>query len=156
MSDILKFPFGKYKGQAITNVPKEYLAWALANMAALTEEQRGAIRLLLDGYKAKRGGYQPYAFDAMKELMQIAFRQGMYSGKQDLLKITMQGAFEGWSGRSTETWEHRFFVEFRIPAGNFSSEHPEQVYSANGQTLEEACAKVLSQYQEARKEPKAA
>lgn len=92
--------------------------------------------------------YEPYKCDAMKELMLIGFRGGNYGGKQDLLKITMQGAFEGWSRRATETWEHRFFVELRIPEGDDKNLQPSRIFKADGETLEEACAKVLRQYQE--------
>ena len=76
--------------------------------------------------------YEPYKLDSLKALMQKAFRMGWYPGKQDLLKVTMQGAFEGWSGRSTENWEHHFLVEFRKPAGDNAKTHPELVYTAEG------------------------
>ena len=48
----IKFPFGKYKGTAICNVPKAYLLWAHQNMMALTDDQRDAIGQLLNQYEA--------------------------------------------------------------------------------------------------------
>lgn len=142
------FPFGKHQGKPINEVPGDYLEWALNKATSLTEEQKEAIQMVLSVSAGRRGGYQPYCFGSVKELMLIAFRGGNYGGKPDLLKITMQGAFEGWSGRASETWEHRFFVEFRIPGGNFESKHPERFYKAEGETLEQACAKILKQYRE--------
>ena len=88
--------------------------------------------------------YEPYKFDGMKALMQRAYRMGWYPGKHDLLKITvtMQGSFEGWSGRATESWEQHFIVEFMRPRGPNAEE---QVYCAEGLTLDEACQAILKQ-----------
>lgn len=47
---ILKMPFGRHKGQAITNIPREYLAWAYEAMTRLTPSQRQEIKALLDKY----------------------------------------------------------------------------------------------------------
>lgn len=154
MMEIMKFPFGKHQGKPINEIPRDYLAWALEKATSLDEEQREAIAMMLSASPGRRGtgGHQPYCFGSVKELMLIAYRAGNYGGKPDLLKITMQGAFEGWSCRSSETWEHRFFVEFRIPGGNFESKHPEQFFTAQGETLEQACAKILAAYRQANEE----
>ena len=93
----------------------------------------------------KNYDYEPFRFDGLKALMQKAYRMGWYPGKQNLLRVTMQGAFEGWSGRSTENWEQHFIVEFKKPAGDNKEKFPEVVYSAEGTTLDEACQKILRQ-----------
>jgi hypothetical protein len=89
--------------------------------------------------------HEPYRMDRFKLLMQRAYQMGWYPGKQDLLKVTMQGAFEGYSGRSTETWEQRFFVEFKKPAGDDETKYPERILTADAATLDEACQQILSQ-----------
>lgn len=75
--------------------------------------------------------YEPYKMDSFKELMVRGFNDGNYSGRKQLFKITMEGEFEGFSGRATESWEKRFIVE--TPDGIFK-----------GETLEQACNKAVT------------
>lgn len=104
--------------------------------------------MAIDPLKAMKIRYEPYNFDAFKSLMEIAYRLGWYGGKQDLIKVTMLGGFEAFSGRSSETWEHKFCVEFKIPA---TESRPALVYFEKGETLQEACQKVLQQVREEMK-----
>jgi hypothetical protein len=92
-----------------------------------------------------RENYKPYNMAGMEALMHKAYCMGWYVGKQDLLKVTMQGAFEGWSGRATETWEQHFIVEFREPSTNDKETLPARLYTAEGRTLDDACQKILQQ-----------
>ena len=92
--------------------------------------------------------YEPYKMDALKTLMQRCFMAGMYPFRQELLKISMQGEFEGWSGRATEDWENRFYVEFRIPTGDKATEDPGFLFKADARTLEDACQSILRQLKE--------
>lgn len=48
----MKMPFGKYQGRAITNIPRDYLEWALEYMTALRPDQLREIKNLLDKYKS--------------------------------------------------------------------------------------------------------
>jgi hypothetical protein len=43
----VELTFGRYKGKPIAEVPRDYLQWALANVANLSHAQRSAIRLIL-------------------------------------------------------------------------------------------------------------
>lgn len=97
--------------------------------------------------------YNPYKIEAFLRLIHKAFDYGWYPGSVDLLQVRMVGAFEGFSGRASETWEHRFYVTFRIPAGDNKETHPERVYSAYGDTLDEASSKVLEQIEKPKDEP---
>jgi uncharacterized protein (DUF3820 family) len=53
----VELTFGRYKGKPIADVPRDYLQWALANVAFLSHEQRSAIRLIL----AREGRHEPDA-----------------------------------------------------------------------------------------------
>lgn len=55
--------------------------------------------------------YEPYNLDGFAELLRWAYRHGWYGGRKNLFKITMEGEFEGFSGRASETWEQRFIIE---------------------------------------------
>jgi hypothetical protein len=48
----VRLTFGKHKGKPIADVPRDYLQWALENVASLSLEQQNAIRLVL---AAERG-----------------------------------------------------------------------------------------------------
>lgn len=91
--------------------------------------------------------YEPYKFDSLRELMERAYRMGWYPGRHDLLKITitMQGAFEGWSGQATERWEQHFYIQFTQPAGPDVELEPQEEYHSDGVTLDEACRGILAQ-----------
>ncbi len=82
--------------------------------------------------------YEPYKMDAFKKLLNWGYLQGWYLGKKELVKVTMLGAFEGFSGKASETWENRFIVEIcDIP--ELHIEH----HVTNGETLDEACKAML-------------
>lgn len=72
--------------------------------------------------------------------MQYYYNLGWYSGTHDLVTIKMQGGFEAFSGRATEAWEHQFVINTaRIKIGDITIPACEAI----GQTLEEACSKIL-------------
>lgn len=78
--------------------------------------------------------YKPYEFSGLHGLMQYFYRLGWYGGTLDLLTITMKGGFEAFTGRASETWEHRWFVKIPdIPDLDFES------IEANGKSLDDAC-----------------
>jgi hypothetical protein len=49
----VRLTFGKYKGKPIADVPRDYLQWALANVANLSHAERSAIRLVLTAEGAR-------------------------------------------------------------------------------------------------------
>lgn len=90
-----------------------------------------------------RREYEPYRLDAFRNLMQWAFRLGWYGGERNLITVRMNGKFEGYSGRASETWEQQFLVE--------NCEIPDigiKAHVAVGETLEEACSKLLAMLEE--------
>jgi len=110
--------------------------------------------------------YEPYDFSSLRELMQICYRMGWYSGKQTLFAIRMVGQFEG-HGRASESWEHDFYVDIAEIGATPGQEVVDAIYhgskperkpslqaytrensmpggSFGGVTLEEACAKAVA------------
>jgi len=84
--------------------------------------------------------YEPYKTDHLLEAMKYFYNLGWYGGKRELLKVTMLGEFEGFSGRASETWEHLFCAE------NCAIEELHiQSHKAFGNTLDEACEKLLQE-----------
>lgn len=71
-------------------------------------------------------------------LLAWAYIQGWYAGTVDLVTIKIQGAFEGWSGRSSETWEHRAVVTI----GNLP-EYGVEEKSFKNESLDKACEMAL-------------
>jgi len=85
-------------------------------------------------------GYEPYKTDNFLKIMQWAYDKGWYLHCLDLITVKMQGAFEGFSGRASETWEHRFIVSnCEIPELGIKS------HEAVGETLDNACYWLLDQ-----------
>jgi hypothetical protein len=82
--------------------------------------------------------YEPYKMDSFKDLMQWAYMQGWYIHRLDLVTVKIQGEFEGFSGRASETWEHQFVVS-TCDVGKYKS------HTATGETIEDACAKILAE-----------
>ena len=83
--------------------------------------------------------YEPYKTKAFTDLLGWAFNQAWYSGERNLITIRMNGEFEGYSGHASETWEHQFVVEnCDIPDIGIKA------HSAVGETVEEACTKLLA------------
>lgn len=74
----------------------------------------------------------------MKELLNKFMAMGWYGGTLDLITIKLQGGFETFTGRASETWEHQFIVSnCAMPHFNILA------HEAKGPTLEIACAKLL-------------
>jgi len=95
----------------------------------------------------KYNKYRPYDFSGLGNILAFFYRKGWYSHTLDLLTITMQGGFEAFSGRASETWENRFVVKnCAIPELGVVAN------SATGETLGEACDTLL-RILEAQKTP---
>ena len=77
------------------------------------------------------------------ELERYFIRKGWYAGTHPFLSIRLEGGFEAFSGKASETWEYRWMVcvhenlEMGIPAIMSSG----KVY----QSLDDICAGVLAQ-----------
>lgn len=87
--------------------------------------------------------YEPYKMDALKALMQRAYSLGWFAGRKNLVTISIESEFEGFSGRASESWEHRFVVHTEEVRGDGDK----VIWPAlmeYGETLEEACHKVLT------------
>lgn len=84
--------------------------------------------------------FEPYNFDSFHKLVNYAYSLGWYSGTKTLFNIKCEGAFEGFSGRASETWEQRFTLtsdeiiieDKKYPALNIS-----------GKSIKEICDKAL-------------
>lgn len=46
----------------------------------------------------------------LKELEQHFIRIGWYAGTHDFITIRLEGGFEAFSGRASETWEYRWVI----------------------------------------------
>jgi len=79
--------------------------------------------------------------DSWKKLMMKAYRLGWYGGRRSLINLSMKGDFEGWSGRASETWEHRFYITTEEIIGNGKVIWP--MINVDGKTLEEASVRAL-------------
>lgn len=85
--------------------------------------------------------YEPYKLEYLPKLMQFFYSKGWYGGTLDLLTITMKGGFEAFTGRASETWEHKFFVKnCAIPDIGITENE------ASGDTLDIACRNLLQKF----------
>lgn len=76
--------------------------------------------------------------------MKMCYKLGWYIGEKELLNISMIGAFEGFSGRATETWEYNFVVTTcEIKGYKDKIILPE--IRVQGNTLEQACRKAINE-----------
>ena len=84
--------------------------------------------------------YEPYNFSSFEQLIRYGYTLGWYGGRKKLFVLTLEGEFEGFSGRASETWEQRFTLEsdlietdnYIIPAIHIS-----------GKSVEEVCSQAL-------------
>ena len=84
-----------------------------------------------------------YDFDALQRLMKYFYSLGWYYGKKDLLTITMQGGFEAFSGRASETWEHIFVVSnCEIPDLNIKAH---TIVGQRFETLNYVCKRLINE-----------
>jgi len=87
--------------------------------------------------------HEPFNFDSFSELLKRIYRLGFYKSVPEVMKVTVRNAFEGFSGRASETWETQFEVEvFEVVSDN-----GKVLISADkqkGRTMEEACSKILA------------
>ena|ERR1035437_8949923 len=86
--------------------------------------------------------FEPYKMDSFKELMNRAYNLGWYSGRKTLVTLKMDGEFEGFSGRASESWEQRFFVETEEVKGDGDKLVWPHI-KVSGATVEEACKAAL-------------
>jgi len=47
----------------------------------------------------------------LQNLISMLIGMGWYVGKPDLLTLKIEGEFEGFYGKASESWEHRFSLE---------------------------------------------
>jgi hypothetical protein len=89
--------------------------------------------------------YDTYKMDSFKNLMQWAYTRGWYDNRLDLVTVVIQGEFEGFSGRASETWEQQFIVSI-CEVGRVKA------HSVKADTLEYACQQILLMIEEDHKE----
>ena len=85
--------------------------------------------------------YEPYKLDSFKDLMALGYSLGWYGGTKTLFEVKMIGAFEGWSGRASETWEQRFIVSTGEIIEDGKTLLPKLESEAD--TLDDACKKLI-------------
>jgi hypothetical protein len=79
----------------------------------------------------------------LKELEKRFTQLGWYDGNHTFLLIKLEGGFEAFSGRASETWEYRWVVsvienkEIGIPSIKVEGKRFEE--------LDDVCAKVLKE-----------
>ena len=87
--------------------------------------------------------YEPHKFDSLSEILKKIYGLGFYKPVPEVMKITVRNAFEGFSGRASETWETQFEVQmFEVVSDNGKVLIPATIQK--GRTLEEACTKILA------------
>lgn len=86
----------------------------------------------------------------LKDLEKYFTQKGWYSGTHPFVSIRLEGGFEAFSGKASETWEYRWVVcihanlEMDIPAIMVKG----KVY----ENLDDICAAVLAQLQQNTKD----
>jgi hypothetical protein len=79
----------------------------------------------------------------LKDLETYFKVKGWYVGTHTFLSLKLEGGFEAFSGKASETWEYRWVVtvtennELKIPAINING----KLY----ESLDSVCAKVLEE-----------
>jgi len=77
----------------------------------------------------------------LAELKRYFTLKGWYCGTHDFIKIKLQGGFEAFSGKASETWEYRWVIE--IPE-NPELKIPEIIIKGGRfETIDEIAKKVL-------------
>lgn len=90
--------------------------------------------------------YNPYDFSEVAKLLQYFYSLGWYSNTLDLLTIIMQGGFEAFTGRASETWEHWFIARnCAIPELHI------EAHEAHGATIGDACRELRNIIEQANK-----
>jgi hypothetical protein len=80
-------PYGKYKGLPLTEIPDDYLEWALSEMSSLSDGDRDAITLHLYGI-------DPEMFDDTKPF--VKHGTGAYAAKTKEGATTLKGDDGNW------------------------------------------------------------
>ena len=79
----------------------------------------------------------------LKDLETYFTKMGWYAGTHDFITIRLEGGFEAFSGRASETWEYRWVI--------MTHQHtklgiPEMIVQGKrGESLDDLAAKVLKQ-----------
>jgi hypothetical protein len=77
----------------------------------------------------------------LKELERYVINRGWYDRTRDFLTIRLEGGFEAFSGRASETWEYRWVVQ--------THNHPDMgipeifVKGKRFESLDDVCARAL-------------
>lgn len=87
--------------------------------------------------------FEPYNFESLKQLLAYAYNLAWYGGRKTLFNIKCEGDFEGWSGKASETWEHRF----TLTSEEIITENKKKIpaLSIEGETIKEVCDKALKE-----------
>jgi len=94
--------------------------------------------------------YLIYICPMLKDLERYFTQKGWYSGTHAFLTMKLEGGFEAFSGRASETWEYRWVVAV---LENIEMEIPSVIVKGKRfETLDEVCDKVLKELRS--KEPK--
>lgn len=85
--------------------------------------------------------YNPYIFYSLKFLLSYYYNLGNYSGVRELFKISVNGGFEAFSRRATETWE----LQFKLTTEEIVLEGGKVIpaIEVTGETLDEVAYKAL-------------
>ena len=68
-------------------------------------------------------------------------QKGWYGGTHDFMTIRLEGGFEAFSGRASETWEYRWVIKIHE---NLELKIPElEVRSGVYETIDEVAKRVL-------------
>jgi hypothetical protein len=77
----------------------------------------------------------------LQELKRHFVRMGWYSGTHDFLTIRLEGGFEAFSGKASETWEYRWVIKVHE---NQQLNIPEiEVKGKRAEEIDEVAARVL-------------
>ncbi len=84
----------------------------------------------------------------LKDLERYFNQMGWYSGTHQFFSIVLEGGFEAFSGRASETWEYRWVIqipenkELEIPAVLVKGSRGESFDSVSGKALTELKQKI--------------
>jgi hypothetical protein len=88
----------------------------------------------------------------LKELEHYFTSRGWFSGTHTFLTMRLEGGFEAFSGKASETWEYRWVV---CTIANDELNVPTIMVKGNaGESLDSVCEKLLQQLKAAADENK--
>ena len=82
-----------------------------------------------------------YNLDSLNQLLTFYHLLAWYGERKTLLNLKFEGEFEGFTGRASEGWEHRFILtsdEIKIENGKIIPR-----IKIIGKTVDEVCSKAI-------------